>query len=51
MYGQHRKIDPSRVLAFKRRCLSNTQIARCLGVTTGDICHALRKDASVSKPH
>lgn len=43
MYGQHRKIDPSQVMAFKRRGLTNTQIARRLGVTTGAIYHVLRK--------
>lgn len=43
MCGQHRKIDPVQVMAFKRRGLSNTQIARRPGVTTGAIYHALRK--------
>ena len=46
MYGQHRKIDPVQVMAFKRRGLSNTQIARRLGVTAGAIYHVLRKEKS-----
>jgi transposase len=43
MHGQHRKIDPSRIMTLKRRGLSNAQIARRLGVSNGAVYHVLRK--------
>lgn len=50
MYGQHRKVDPSRVMAFKRRGLSNIQIARRLGVTIGAIYYVLHKAKTRGEP-
>ena len=43
MHGQHRKLDPSRVLTLKRQGLSNVQIARRLGVTHGAVSQILYK--------
>ena len=43
MHGQHRKIDPSRVMALKRQGLSNVQIARRLGVSSGAVYQVLRR--------
>ena len=43
MHGQHRKLDPSRVLTLKRQGLSNVQIARRLGATHGAISQILCK--------
>lgn len=46
MYGQHRKLDPLRVLTLKHQGLSNKQIAQRLGVTSGAIYHVLCKFSS-----
>ena len=43
MHGQRRKIDPSRIMTLKRQGLSNVQIARRLGVSSGAVYQVLRK--------
>ncbi len=52
MYGQYRKIDPSKILKLRSQGLSCTQIARRLNVSVAAVSHVLRepKSGAAGKP-
>lgn len=48
MYGQYRKADPSSITTLKHQGLTNTQIARRLGVTETAVGYTLNRTKSAN---